>query len=237
MFPYLIKAKNILLDIFFPRVCLNCGKKLINENELICDNCVSLIKTNNSMFCPVCRARLPSNQKICHQKAPFILAAAGEYNEPTLQNIIKLFKYQGIENLAPILGKILIKYLNSLNLKFLILDSVIIPIPLHKSRERQRGFNQSKLLAKYISNYFNLPLIESIERIKKTKPQAQIKNKEKRLKNISNCFKIKNPEYVKGKNVILVDDVFTTGDTINEAIKILKENNAKNIIALVVTKV
>lgn len=237
MFYYLIKIKNILLDIIFPSICLNCRKELINENGSVCNNCIDSIKTNNSTFCPVCRARLPNNQKICHQKVTFILAAAGEYGESTLQNIIKLFKYQGIENLAPVLGKIIIKYLNSLNPKISILNSVIIPIPLHKNRERQRGFNQSKLLAKYISDYFNLPLVEGIERTKKTKPQAQIKNKEERLKNISDCFKIKNPESIKGKNIILVDDVFTTGDTINEAVKILKENDAKNIIALVVAKV
>lgn len=138
--------------------------------------------------------------------------------------------------MAPVLGKLLIKYLNSLNPKFSILNSVVIPIPLHKSRERQRGFNQAKLMAEYVADYFNLPLVEDLERIKKTESQAKMKNKEERLKNISGCFKITNPNSIKEKNVVLIDDVFTTGDTINEAIKILKENGAKKIIALVAAK-
>ncbi len=229
------KIKEIVFDILFLRICLNCKNSLNGEKESICDDCLSLIKMNSAFFCPICRGRLPKMERTCHPKSSFILAPAGEYSDPIFQKIIQSFKYQGIENLAPVLGKIIIKYIK--NCKLEIENCVIIPIPLHKSREKQRGFNQSKLLAKYIANYFNLSFIESLERIKKTKPQAQIKNKEERLKNISGCFKIKNSEFVKGKNIILVDDVFTTGDTINEAVKILKENNAKDIIALVAAKV
>ncbi len=235
MFSFLIKAREAALDILFPRVCLNCEKFLNGENEFVCDTCFSLIKINSAFFCPVCRGRLPDMEKTCHPKSQFVLAPAGEYNDPILQKIIQSFKYQGVESLAPILGEIIVRYIENCKLK--IENCVIVPIPLHKSRERQRGFNQAKLVAEFVAGHFGLPLVESLERIKKTEPQAKMKNKEERLKNISGCFKIRNPDSVKEKNIILIDDVFTTGDTINEAVKILKENHCGKIIALVAAKV
>lgn len=233
---FLIKTKEIIFDILFPPICLNCQKSLENRNKLICEQCLSLIKINNTLFCPICRARLAENKKICHRDAPYLLAAAGNYDDPILQNLIHYFKYKSFQNITPILGEILIKYLNSLNPKFYILHSVIIPIPLHPGRERERGFNQAKLLAEIIASHFNLPLIVALKRIKNNEPQAKIKGLGKRAENISGCFKIENPEMVKNKNIILIDDVFTSGATINEAIKNLKENGAKKIIALVLAK-
>ncbi|MEK7168252.1 MAG: double zinc ribbon domain-containing protein, partial [Patescibacteria group bacterium] len=82
MFPFLIKIKEIIFDILFPPICLNCQKHLNNRNGLICEKCLSLIKINNTLFCSVCRARLAENRKICHRGAPYFLAAAGNYDDP-----------------------------------------------------------------------------------------------------------------------------------------------------------
>ena len=120
--------------------------------------------------------------------------------------------------------------------KFGIKNFIVVPIPLHYRRERQRGFNQSKLLADEISKKFNIQVVECLKRIKNNDPQAKLKSNNEREKNISGCFKIINPEMIKNKNILLVDDVFTTGATINEAVKILKENSARRIIAIVVAK-
>ncbi|MEK7555309.1 MAG: ComF family protein [Patescibacteria group bacterium] len=244
MLTFLIKLKNITLDILFPPFCVNCQQHLDNRDKLICDNCYASIKLNNTLFCPVCRTRLAENKQICHF-ASYLLASAGNYDDPVLQNLIRFFKFKSLENLSPILGKILIKYLNSLNpirqLADYILNPksfIIIPIPLHPQRKRERGFNQAELLAKFVSDNLNLEMIDGLKRIKNTEPQSKSKNRESRLKNISGCFKI-NPLAeinVKNKNIILVDDVFTSGATMNEAIKILKSNGAKKIIALVLAK-
>lgn len=237
MFSYLIKAKEAIFDILFPRICLNCRKSLSNEKEFICDGCFSLIKMNSAFFCPICRGRLPDMEKTCHPKSSFIIAPAGKYEDPILQKIIQSFKYQGVESLAPVLGELLIKYIKNCEPQIPQLSNYLITyIPLHKNRERQRGFNQAKLLAEYVGSHFNLPVIESLKRVKKTKPQAQMKSKEERLKNISGCFKVNNSEFIKEKNAILIDDVFTTGDTMSEAVKILKESGAKKIISLVTAK-
>jgi len=251
MFPSLRKVQNIILDILFPPICLNCRKSFNHQNKLICENCLSLIKINYTLFCPICRARLADNKRVCahyydydddHDKKKrsfyYYLAAAGNYDDPVLQNLIHYFKYKRFKNLAPILGEILIKYLNNLfeNWKLKIENFIIVPVPLHPRRERERGFNQAKILAEIVAHHFNLTLIDALKRIKNTKPQAKIKDIEKRMKNISNCFVTKSQEVIKGKNIILIDDVFTSGATINEAVKVLKQNGAKKVIALVLAK-
>ncbi|MEK7568399.1 MAG: ComF family protein [Patescibacteria group bacterium] len=238
MFQFLIKAKNIFLSIFFPPVCLNCREYIGDENNLICGKCLSSIKLNTSLFCPVCRSRLAENKKICHFNTPYILAAAGDYNDPILRNLILCFKYKNFKNLSPVLGKIAVDYVNLLNpeLKILKSGTIVAPIPLHSSRQRTRGFNQAELIASRLSDDFKLPLESPLGRTKKTKNQAHLKDNEERIENIKGCFKAKNIEKIAGKNIILVDDVFTSGATINEAVKILKENGAKKIIALVLAK-
>lgn len=241
MLPFLIKLKDAVLDILFPPICLNCRKALTNAEDnadlrgkFICEQCFNLIKINTALFCPVCRARLAENKKICHRGASYLLGAVGNYNDPVLQNLIHYFKYKKFENLAPILNEMLVKYLKLINLK--LKNFVVVPIPLHPGRERERGFNQAKLLAEAAARHFNLPLADGLERIKNNKPQAKLKDFEKRTKNISGCFKIKNPDFIKGKNIVLIDDVFTSGATMDEAARILKKNSAGKIIALALAK-
>lgn len=246
MFAIISKTKNIIFDILFPPVCVNCRKYAMrfesetgNISKLICDECLKKIKINTSLFCPFCRARLADNKKICnHSKKDFpfsyFLAAAGNYDDPIMRNLIHCFKYQKFEKLAPILGEITINYLKLINLE--LKNFVITPIPLHFWREKQRGFNQSKLIAEYIAEKSNIHLVDALKRAKNNKPQAKSKNTEERNKNVEGIFKIANPDLIKGKNIILVDDVYTSGATMNEAIKILKQNRCKKIIALVIAK-
>ncbi len=235
MFDFLIKTKNVLLDIFFPPLCLNC-QKYLNTNKFLCNDCFGAIKLNSAPFCPVCRKRLAEN-KICRhgrQRFSYILAAAGSYNDPVLRNLIHYYKYESFKNLTPFLGELLFNYLKSTGLK--LENFIIAPIPLHPGRERKRGFNQAELLVKFIGPKLNLEFAAALKKVKNSKPQAQIKNNEERIKNTEGCFKIKNPELVKNKNVVLVDDVFTSGATMNEAVKILKNCGAKKIIAAVLAK-
>ncbi|MEE8131881.1 MAG: phosphoribosyltransferase family protein [Candidatus Paceibacterota bacterium] len=248
---FLIKTKNTILDILFPPLCINCHRHLTRTNadstrtntdkqkyeNFICRDCYSLIKLNNTIFCPVCRARLAQNNT-CHSNS-YLLAAAGNYSDPILQNLIHYFKYKYFDGLTPLLGGLLIKYLGYIDPKFYILNSksyIVVPIPLHSQRERKRGFNQAELLAEFIAKNMNIELIEGLNRIKDTESQSKQKNQEARNKNIVGCFKIRNPELIKGKNIILVDDVFTSGATMNEAVRVLKSYGAKKIIALVLAK-
>lgn len=246
MFYYLIKIKDIIFDILFPPICINCRKHLsLSKYDYLCDDCFNKIKLNSALFCPFCRARLADNKKICnHSKKifpfPYFLAAASNYDDSIMRNLIYCFKYQKFEKLAPILGEIIIKYLKNIKLINQLTNQpknyIIVPIPLHFWREKTRGFNQSKLIAECIAEKLNLQLVGALKRAKNNKPQAKSKNTKERNKNVEGIFKVINTDLIKGKNIILVDDVYTSGATINEAVKILKQNRCRKIIALVTAK-
>lgn len=229
------KIGDLLLDILFPPICLNC-RKCPENGGLLCDACDSSIKINNTSFCSVCRGRLPENKNHCH-RPPFLLAAAADYDDPVVRDLIHHFKYKNFRSAAGVLEKILNEYLKILADNGLKTENfVVVPIPLHPNHERKRGFNQSKLLAEAVAENFDLEFHEPLKRIKNNKPQIEMKDDESRRKNISGCFKLANGAEVKNKNILLVDDVFTSGATMNEAAKILKKNGAGKIIALVVAK-
>lgn len=239
---FLQKTRDIGLDILFPPLCLNCERYLERPtagatetyNNSICDNCYNSIKLNSTLFCGVCRARLPENKKICHSGATYLLGAASNYDDPVLQNLIHYFKYKSFKNLAPLLGGLMIKYFGNLGLE--IGDFTVVPIPLHPRRERTRGFNQSQILGEILTNHYDLPIENYLKRIKNNKPQVALRDNKEREKNITGCFDAVNPQKIKGKNIILVDDVSTSGATLTEAARVLKETGARKIIGLVLAK-
>ena len=163
------------------------------------------------------------------------MAAATSYGNEAVRNLLKLFKFKKWQRLQEPLGEILIQYFENCKLK--IDNFIIVPIPLHPDREAERGFNQSLLLAKTVADFYGLNLNPDIlKRIKNTKTQSLAKNHEEREQNVSGCFSVQSPELVNGHNVILVDDVHTSGATMSEAARILRANGAEKIIALVVAK-
>ncbi len=226
------EIKESLLEIFFPSLCVSCEKYI--SSGFICQKCFALIELNKTLFCPICQARLPENKKICHKQSAYLLGPAANYDNPAIQNLIHYFKYKGLKDISHILGGLMINYINYLNIKNS--KYLIIPIPLHRIKERKRGFNQSELLAKIISEKFGFEISENLKRIKNNKPQVEMKGIEKRKINIAGCFSLENPEEIKNKNVIILDDVFTSGATIEEAARILKNAGAKKILALVIAR-
>ncbi|MCL5017463.1 MAG: ComF family protein [Patescibacteria group bacterium] len=233
----LTKTKNILLDILFPPICLNCGFDLKEKEkrDKICEKCMDSIITYSSFFCPKCKSRIPGEEKTCHKDVKYLLAPVTNYKNDSVKNIVKFIKYNRWTSLLNTIEPILEKYLSLLKYNFE--NFIIIPIPLHKDRERERGFNQSELIAKIICKKTGASInINALKRIRFTKTQAELKDPEERMKNVKDCFALIDPNEVKNKNIILVDDVFTTGSTINEAVKNLKQAGAKKIIAFVFAK-
>ncbi len=126
-------------------------------------------------------------------------------------------------------------YINNLNYSFS--GFIALPIPLYLDRLKERGFNQSELIAEIFCRKTNVALkTDNLKRIKATKNQAELKNAEERKENIENCFELARPEEIKNKNIVLIDDVFTTGSTVGEAVKTLKKAGANKIIAFVFAK-
>jgi ComF family protein len=232
---WLNKVKKFFLDLFFPKKCLGCG----HPDTYLCRDCFTRIQIIDNNICFFC-GKISWKGKICIECAKENgldrIVSATEYKNPLIRDLIKAFKYHFVQELAEPLSKLLIKSLETLDFKLLTLNFLIIPVPLHGSRMRYRGFNQAELLAKEVADYFKLPLETDILKRKiSTTPQAKIKNTEKRRVNLENVFEV-NPELVEGKIVILLDDVTTTGATLIEAAKVLKNSGAKEVWGLVVAK-
>jgi len=226
------KIKNFILDVLFPRICVNCNKFI--KYGVACDKCMEQIKIYNSCACAYCGKRLPTAKKTCHSKEPYILAAVADYND-VLREIIHALKYKKITDAAEPLAEIAVKFIKSSSLP--LKNRILVPVPLHKKRERERGFNQAELIAAKISSAINLPInLKLLERAKNTEPQFQIKTKEEKATNISGCFNAAHPDKIKGKQIILIDDITTSGATLREAALTLKKEGAKNIIALVIAR-
>jgi competence protein ComFC len=203
------KVINSFLNLLFPQKCLGCGK----ENELICQKCLAridyptLLNKNN-------------------------IWAATDYNDVLAQKAIWLLKYRGLRQIA----KPLAELINTRCLKIVehrVFNTLFIPIPLSAKRFRERGYNQSELIAKFLSDNV---AVNVLYKIRETDSQVSLKDKEKRLNNLLGSFGIKNPELITGKNIILIDDVSTTGATIREAKKVLLSAGAKSVSALVVAR-
>src|SRR3989344_1818070 len=209
LFTVMIIAQ-FFLNILFPPTCFGCKK--YNKNYL-CDNCWQKIEINKTLF-------FPNNP---HQ---YTLVTATDYKSEVVQNLIRDLKYNFLTSAMKPIKKILDTYFENLSIKKFD-DFIVIPIPLSKKRFRERGFNQAELIAKYIAEKFSLPIVKDVLiKIKDSPKQSETKNWKERLKNINGCFAVQNIESIAEKNIILVDDVFTSGATINEAIKTLREKSS-----------
>ncbi|MEK7114846.1 MAG: phosphoribosyltransferase family protein [Patescibacteria group bacterium] len=211
-----------ILEILFPPTCFGCRK--YNKNYL-CENCWSKIEINKTVFFP-------------DNRSQYILAAATDYKSPVVQNLIQDFKYNFLTSALEPIKRILDVYFeNCLPSEALLKlgKFIVVPIPLSKKRFRERGFNQAELIAKYVAEKFNLPVVKDVLiKIKDSPKQSEAKNWDERLKNIEDCFAVQKSELIAGKNIILVDDVFTSGATINEAVKKFIPSQGVNFKIIVV---
>lgn len=234
------KAYWLILDSFFPPKCVSCGAFLDGEAraEIVCSSCKLKMNVHSSFFCPSCLARVPGTKKKCHPKTSYLLGAAGDYHNSVVRGLVRALKYDGILPSADTLGKFIALYLRHISSQWGITfdDFLIVPVPLHPKRERARGFNQSFLIAESAGKESNIPICRALARTKQTAPQVEIKDRKKRMDNVAGCFSVMLPKEVRGRNILLLDDVFTTGATANEAVRTLRSSGARKIIVLVAAK-
>lgn len=210
---------NTILDIVFPVNCVLCNK----AGKDLCAECISDFR----------QAERESEEWI------FPLY---DYRDPRIKKTIWLLKYKGRKNLAGNFAEVLygriIEELADLSILENFKDPILVPIPLSKERYRERKYNQAELMCKGLvkldlEKNFKLEkdvLIKTIE----TEHQARIENRNKRQKNIIGSFSVINTPLIKGRNIILIDDVTTTGATLREAKKVLKQAGVKKVIAFTV---
>lgn len=227
---------NYFSDLLFPSSCVCCG----SFGPTLCENCLKDIgrpiekcifcdlKTLHGITCSACRRKKNISGVI----------SIGSYGNTTLKEAVHSLKFAGVTGLSITLGNLLSQRITIL-LGSRLNDFVITPLPLHPKRERERGFNQARLLANEISKKILIPSVELLKRVRSTEPQASLNAKIKNLrsKNISGAFAIlesisqKMPE-----KVIIIDDVSTTGATLEEAARTLKEAGVKEIWGAVVCR-
>ncbi len=237
---HFLRGRGFLLDLIFPITCLVCGQ----SEKYLCHECQKKIIINKNFSCPNCKKtnNLGNYCQACQTKYELDgLWISGDYHDKALTTLIKKFKYSFNKNLAPLLANIIISFLekNNLEEKNDLLKNlenlIIVPVPLHKNKQRWRGFNQSELLANLIAKKLDINInTKNLIRHKDTKAQAKL-NKKQRLNNVQNAFSWTGKNLNK-KNIILIDDVSSTGATLNNCAKVLKLNGAGNVWGLVLAK-
>lgn len=217
-----------ILDFIYPPLCTTCDQRLNDGERLICSRCWSTfpeIHQEHATFIEH-RERFVRDGVVQDLLSAFLFEQEG-----VLQQALHLLKYQGIKSLGIRLGKE-VGVRIAANSRFASADA-LIPVPLHKLKERERGYNQSVLICKGISEVTHIPVKSSlIKRKKYTQSQTHL-NLEQRKENVGDAFDI-NPEFqseVTGKTIILVDDVITTGSTVNACARELQKKGAATILA------
>jgi len=232
------KLHGSVLNILFPIACISCGK----DGKWICEDCTARVFIQNEHVCGVCEKVNTPDGKTCQKckkkSALGALVAATAYTNSLVIHAVHFYKYRFIPSLHVQLGDLMIKALQKTDIP---LAELIVPVPLHPKRLRWRGFNQSSLLAKHIAlNLLPQTQLEldekALVRKKYTSPQMKINNFQHRKQNVRGAFCVVNPKKIKGKIILLVDDIATTGSTIFECAQVLKNSGAKDIYAAVIAR-
>ncbi|MGM0442083.1 MAG: ComF family protein [Elusimicrobiota bacterium] len=222
-----------LINFILPVECAGCGRK-IDTDDLrgICEDCLDKIEILDRECCNYCGRPIKEGQKFCRKCWEFSsftdsFSSVCYYKEP-VKSIIGNFKYKNKRYLKGILTELLEKkYFQIKNIEV----DIIVPVPLHPEKLNERGYNQVRLIAENLSKKINIPVKNSIvKRVKMTSPQYRLTRKE-RLKNLKDAFKAARK--LNGKKVLLLDDVATTGSTVQNCAAVLSRAGAGSVHALV----
>lgn len=231
------------VHLVFPETCAVCRHDLDRDVvPFFCDLCWSMIEPLRGPACPRCHLPFKSPAAIvgspthtcgaCRARPPAFTQAWGLYPlQSPLQDALWLYKYHGKVSLAPPLARLFATAFPSSPSA-----DVIAPVPLSPERLRHREYNQSLLLAAHLSRSMNLPLsYGNLIRVKDTEAQTTL-TRAARLRNLRRAFHVVRPEQFEGRRVFLVDDVMTTGTTLNECAKTLRKAGAGDVYALALAR-
>ena len=238
-----MNAFSFFLDCLFPLSCRICSKPQnpdTNPDGFVCAECFSSIAVHQWVFCPVCDKKCIGFAQCPSHSVPMrFLAVAGSYQNRTLKRLLWDYKYKFVEPLAKQLAMLLAKHYQATFKPYIEQnkqDWVVTAIPLAPSRFRWRGFNQAELLAKGFAGTTGIPYVPMLERTSFKSSQMQLGTHELRKENVKNAFRIQPHAAIAGKRIILIDDIATSGATLLEAARVLKQNKAKEILGLVVAR-
>ena len=230
MIQHLLKE---VLDIFYPRCCPVCQKILKDQNRMICPDCEKNLQPIRHPRCYCCGKPLESGEycRDCSSHGHHFEQGLGIFvYDDKMRRSITRYKYYGCREYGDFYARAM--YLYGKNELAHWKPDLIVPVPIHKTKLRMRGFNQAAYLAERLSQYTGIPAeTELVEKVRKTKSQKKL-NAIQRRKNLEAAFRVKG--HLRGRTVLVVDDVYTTGSTVDAMAVCLKKNGAGNVYFLTV---
>jgi ComF family protein len=214
VFDVLENYLEALLELIYPSDlhCIVCNKYLLTaEKYSICNTCFEKISFDKGIF-----------------RGP---VAVGVHENP-LKKLVYRLKYQDATYLSSVMGRMMVEVYKKEELKV----DMLVAVPLHRKKQKQRGYNQACLLAKYMGKKLGIPYIEqNLIRVKDTDVMYN-QTREERWKNVEDAFSVKNPQVIDKKKILLVDDIFTTGATVEACSKVLMRAGAKSVEVMTFTR-
>lgn len=211
-----------LFQLFFPHRCSSCNDSLQWHEQILCLRC-----SQSLPFTDFFNIQHNKTELIFKGRMDVTAASLLYFEAKIVQPMMHALKYQSQTNIAELLGELIAEKMQN-SQRFNHID-LIVPVPLHPKKEKLRGFNQSWVVAKAISNATGIKAKKNIlERTQHTSTQTQ-KNRSERWQNVSTAFRVKDKQSVAHKNILLVDDVITTGATAEACLQECKKNGAGNL--------
>ena len=220
-----------LIDLCLPPCCVVCGK----VETWLCENCVSKIPLLGANICPQC-GRPWTAKGVCHRciATPLSIAPvrSAYLYSGSIRDAIHAFKFRGARSLSTLLAQ----RMAQVWISYVMQSDVLVPVPLHPKREQQRGYNQAALLARELGRVLNVPVVEGeLVRMRNTSSQTHL-NREERLKNVAGAFACLTEDRFAGKHVTLIDDITTTGATLEACALALVEYGAGKVGAFTLAR-
>lgn len=220
------RASRAALELLFPAQCALCG----HGGTLLCGLCVSGLQSADGSRCSRCWSPVSGERSVCHfcNESPPSYASlrSGFVLQDDARRLVHLFKYDGLTSLAAPMANLLCGAVEIPPV------DILVPVPLHRGRENSRGYNQAAVLAREVAKRVSLRLdVRAARRIRPTEPLVQTKSREERLAIVSDAFRA-SPERVVGRRVLLLDDVATTGATLDSCAKAILSAGATSVYGL-----
>lgn len=221
--------------LLFPPVCLACNAPVDGAWEVLCPDCRERLLPIAENYCDKCGAPLENYRcEACsHLDYVFDYARAAYIYQEPVQELVHHLKYDALRSPAAFFSQALLdipaakRFANNFDL--------VTAVPLHRVRQRERGYNQSELLGRALAERLNLPFSQPVLRHVNTRSQTNL-SRQARLDNLEGAFSLARKAAVAGKRIIVVDDVFTTGTTVNEVARVLKAGGASRVAVLTATR-
>ncbi|MFV0337820.1 MAG: ComF family protein [Chthoniobacterales bacterium] len=226
---------NAALELLFPAHCALC-RRATGVNVKICHHCEKELPRISGTQCEVCSHPFASTHShlICpncvEQNFGFVCCLAPMQAHGPVRELIHRFKYAKSPHLAEVIASWMLPLIDDSRLKNIKIDA-LVPVPLHKKRLRERGYNQAELLANHLSEAWKIQLVHALRRSRNTETQTHF-DRARRMENLRNAFDFVHNEPSTKKNLMLIDDVFTTGSTLNECAHTLLQNGVAGVWAM-----